>query len=384
MKRLLRMLRRTMQKKRARSMLGLFTGITSLFLLVFSLPSAPQQSHPASERPTQRLDVRIVADEADAVLAILARKAAGQGITDADWQRLFSSEGYVRLKKREASMKRDFSDEDFRRFVLSDELAARADALQKMLDQWKKADLAAAAGRALAYLPEGTKIRARVYPVIKPRTNSFVFETSTDPAIFLYLSPQMTSAQFESTVAHELHHVGLTSACLPRYETSAFKARPENVRRVLEWGGAFGEGIAMLAAAGGPDVHPHAGSSEEDRARWDRDVANFDADLGKVQQFFHDVLDGRLITEQEIQKVAFSFFGIQGPWYTVGWKMAVTIEKAYGRQRLIRCMCDTHEFLSTFNEAAARQGENLATWSPSLMDRLKEATPATSRDGIQR
>ncbi len=30
-----------------------------------------------------------------------------------------------------------------------------------------------------------------------------------------------------------------------------------------------------------------------------------------------------------------SYFGVQGPWYTVGWQMAVIIEKQLGRERLI-------------------------------------------------
>ena len=49
--------------------------------------------------------------------------------------------------------------------------------------------------------------------------------------------------------------------------------------------GAFGEGFAMLAAAGGPDVHPHAVSSPEERARWDKDMLNFNDDLKKVECF---------------------------------------------------------------------------------------------------
>jgi hypothetical protein len=51
--------------------------------------------------------------------------------------------------------------------------------------------------------------------------------------------------------------------------------------------GAFGEGFAVLAAAGGPDVHPHAVSSPDERARWDKDMLNFNEDLKKVETFFH-------------------------------------------------------------------------------------------------
>ncbi|MCL6481608.1 MAG: hypothetical protein K6U02_07770 [Firmicutes bacterium] len=266
--------------------------------------------------------------------------------------------------------------------MFSAELLERADAHSRTLKSWKQADLTAAAQRALAYLPARTRLRAKIYPVIKPKTNSFVFELETDPAIFLYLDPELTPAQFENTVAHELHHVGLSTACLPWFESAEFKQQPEEVRTVLEWVGAFGEGLAMLAAAGGPDVHPHATSPAEDRARWDRDVANFNADLRKIEQSFLDVLNRRLKTEEEIRNVAFSFFGVQGPWYTVGWKMAVTIEQGLGRDELIARLCNPAELLIAYNEAGARHnaatGESLALWSPELLSRLgaKTVNPA--------
>ena len=50
--------------------------------------------------------MRLVTDEADAVLAILAKRAAGAPIAETDWRRLYSSEGYTRLKRREEAMKR--------------------------------------------------------------------------------------------------------------------------------------------------------------------------------------------------------------------------------------------------------------------------------------
>ena len=85
-------------------------------------------------------------------------------------------------------------------------------------------------------------------------------------------------------------------------------------------------------------------------------------------------LENRL-SREEMQKTGFSFFGAQGPWYTVGWKMSVLIEKTYGRAKLIECMCDQRQLLSTYNKAAAkynrRTREPLALWSESLIKSLE-------------
>src|ERR1700740_2580577 len=62
-----------------------------------------------------RIQLQFNTDEADAVLAILDKRSAGTTLADSDWQRLFSSEPYLRLKKREASMHRDFTDDDFKK-----------------------------------------------------------------------------------------------------------------------------------------------------------------------------------------------------------------------------------------------------------------------------
>jgi len=317
-----------------------------------------------------QVDVRIVDDEAEDVLSILETKSANRPITDADWKRLLATEGYLRLKKRELSMSRSFDDAEFKAFVLSDELAKGAALLRKTVDAWKQADMTAAAARALAYLPAGASIRAKIYPVIKPGKNSFVFEVKTDPAIFLYIDPDETKDQFENTVAHELHHIGYGGSCPSAAVAAELSKLPPNANKVLDWVGAFGEGMAMLAAAGGPDVHPHQVSKPEDRQRWDRDMANFNSDLLKVDQFFRDVLDGRLKGD-EISKVAYSFFGVQGPWYTVGWKMAATIEKTYGRSKLIECFCDPRGLLPTYNQAARdhnrASGDGLSLWSGAVI-----------------
>lgn len=322
-----------------------------------------------------RIRLTVDTSEADAVLSVLARRTAGEPVLESDWERLFGNEPYRRLKRREAELRRGFEDDEFQRFVLSDSLLKGARELGVTLATWKRADLEAAARRVLVYLPPQARIRAKVFPVIKPQTNSFVFEVRTDPAIFLYVDPALGVEKFENTVAHELHHIGLSSVA-GDMET-ALEGLPPRSRAAAEWMGAFGEGLAMLAAAGGPDAHPHAHSSREDRARWDHDLANFSRDLQSVERFFLDVIDGRLAGEAEIRQKAAAFFGVQGPWYTVGWKMAALVEQRYGREALIECMLDPRRLLATYNRAATmrKNNERLQLWSPRLL-RAVHARPA--------
>ncbi len=103
-------------------------------------------------------------------------------------------------------------------------------------------------------------------------------------------------------------------------------------------------------------------------------MGNFNQDLATVQQFFLDIVNQKLKTKDEIDEKAYSFFGVQGPWYTVGYKMAVIVEKRYGRATLIDCMIDPRELLARYNSAVAElnrdQGAQLALWSPELLSKI--------------
>jgi hypothetical protein len=344
------------------------------FLLLFGAMDSSYVSPPAAPAPPVDNPIQLQLDtsEAEAVLVVLDKLRARHLVEEGTWAQVFASEPYRRLKQRETGMQRAFTDSAFRRFVESPALVARADSLRRTLAAWSQADLAASARRVLAYLPDTARIRARVYPVIKPQSNSFVFEPATNAAIFLYLDPTVSAAQFENTVAHELHHIGFASVSGSQ-EAMRATLSPGGAR-VVEWMGAFGEGLAMLAAAGGPDVHPHAVSPAADRARWDRDMAHFNDDLRSLEKFFTGILDGSYKSEAEVQKAGYSFFGVQGPWYTVGYRMAVMVERRFGRDVLIECMLDPRELCARYNAAAAdsmRAGHApLATWSPEFLRRL--------------
>lgn len=267
-------------------------------------------------------------------------------------------------------MHRDFTDDDFKNFVLSPDVTKRAPELRRTLDEWKKADLLAIAGRILPYLPPDAQVHAKVYPVIKPKTNSFVFETTTDPAIFLYLDPAESQSEFANTVAHESHHIGFSDAN-KKYD-ERIKSLPENARHAADWMGAFGEGLAVLAAAGAADVHPMQDFKRDQRTRWDQDMKFVDQELIQVNQFFLDLISGGFTKPEVADHVAFTFFGYRGPWYVVGYKMGQMVEKRFGRTVLIECMSDPRQLLARYNQAAAEQNaagkeEKLPLWSPELL-----------------
>lgn len=307
-----------------------------------------------------RIQLTLDTSEAEQVLAILSLRGQAKPIPDAEWQKLFATAPYQRLKQREKAigeqfhdLTRAFTDDDFQRFVLSAELLPRAAALSSTLDRWKKADLRKNAEQVLAYLPADAFLHAKVYPVIKPGTNSFVWDLSSDPTIFLYLDPEVSREKFENTVAHELHHIGLGSVG-PIYDRK-IAALAEPAHTAADWMGAFGEGMAMLAAAGGPDVDPHAASSTKEHARWEHDMGEFNDNLRGVDRFFLDILNAKFASPDVMEEKGGAFFGIQGPWYTVGYKMSVMVEKRFGRQALIGAMLDPRCLLVLYNKAAAEQ-----------------------------
>jgi hypothetical protein len=334
-----------------------------------------------AQAPT--LDVRFVTDEAEAVLAILEGGVPPAPGTAA-WSRLVQSEGYRRLKARETDMGRPFTDSTFRAFVASDSLAERAGALRRTLDAWTSADVAGAAAAAFAYLPAGSTIRATVYPVIKPWTNSFVYDLEGDPAIFLYVDPAVTPAQLETTVAHELHHVGFASACPDPAE-----GIPPGVATALAWSGGLGEGLAVLAAAGGPDAHPHAASEPAARAVWDRNVKHVERDMARIEAFLLALVEGGLEDESAIRRRGFQLIvaeeAPQGPFYTVGWLVGATVERELGRAHLVAALCEPVELMAAYNRAAGLAerggGARLPRWSEALIRALR-GVPGHEGEGL--
>ncbi len=321
--------------------------------------------------------LRVVADEADgAVAVILAHDSAA--LVRASSQ-LRGSEGLWALHAREASMRRDLTDSALLSFLRSDSMVARSHTIRATLARWREANITGAVRRAAAYLPAGTPIRATLYFEIKPRLNTFVFRTDSGPSLFVAIDSSISSGGFENELAHELHHIGYDAACDGRRDTT----QTEPLKTTLSWMTAFGEGWAVLAAAGGPDADPQATSDSLQRAVWSRDYRQVARDMHRLDGFFRDVLERRLSAPDSITQTAMSFFGpLQGPWYTVGYLMVRTIEKTEGRRRLLATLCDPARLVLTYQNIARRHctgRPSLPLWSDTVIGYLAAGTPDQGR-----
>jgi hypothetical protein len=190
------------------------------------------------------------------------------------------------------------------------------------------------------------------------------------PSIFLYVNPKESAAQLENTMSHELHHIELNGVC----PDIAYDRLAPAQAMLLRFLGGFGEGQAMLAAAGGPEIHPHAADADSIKRRWDADVARAPADVRAQSMFFTAVLDGRIASADSVRNIAVTYYGVQGPWYTVGWLMAATIERQFGRTALVATLCAPTQFMSRYNEAARQAnaaGAALPVWDNALVTRLE-------------
>ena len=65
-----------------------------------------------------KIEVRVVTDEADAVLLLLEKRSRNEELHAEDWAGLQATEGYQRLKKRAETFGAEDFDESFRLWVL--------------------------------------------------------------------------------------------------------------------------------------------------------------------------------------------------------------------------------------------------------------------------
>jgi hypothetical protein len=92
--------------------------------------------------------------------------------------------------------------------------------------------------------------------------------------------PEPVAAAIYSLDEHwKLHHIGLSS--LDAEYEKRIQALP------ARWMGAFGEGVAVLAAAGSPDVAPLSAYPPRDQIDWDLNMERVGAQIGGSEPILH-------------------------------------------------------------------------------------------------
>ena len=327
--------------------------------------------------PGSTVEVRVDTAQAEVVLNLLAARARGEAVPTSSWARVLASEGYRRALERELAIDerlgidRGYSDESFLEWAESDAALEGLAARTRTLAAWADVDVDAAGARAMAYLPPDVRLVATVYPLVRSQLNSFVWDLPDDPAIFMAVGADMSAEELQLTLAHELHHVGLVGRC-----EESESAGDETVAAARGWLSGFGEGLAVLAAAGGPDGDTHAVGQVDLRTAWQVRLDNVEADMRRLESFLLDVAEGRLEGEEaRRQGMAFvSAEGVpQGAFYSLGWFMAVAVERRLGREAVIAATCDHGRLLTDYQRVAATLSgersaeEPLPAWSEGLL-----------------
>ena len=93
-----------------------------------------------------------------------------------------------------------------------------------------------------------------------------------------------------------------------------------------------------------------------------------------LEAFLIDVADGRTVGE-EAQKRGMAFVSAedvpQGAFYSVGWFMAVAVERHLGREAVIAAACDHGRLLTEYQSVArGRTDSALPPWSDRLLQVL--------------
>lgn len=281
---------------------------------------------------------------------------------------LFRTTGYKWLKERELAMEQGFSDADFSEFIVSDILHQQAPAFRLALDKLQKLSLESLINQAKEYLPAHAMIDTFIVPLIKPKSNSFIYPVGEKVVVFLYLHPNVTASKLQNTLIHELHHIGLNSV-YKGLSTMIDDISDHHVRELVQFTQPLGEGYAMLAAAGGPNIHPND-HDQELKALWDQRMISFDEDFYALDQYYCNLLSGKYDQKEALER-GMELFGIQGPWYTVGWKIAAVIEQICGKSRLIQCIANPTLLFSTYNQAVYSYNQDLnislPIWSSELV-----------------
>ncbi len=319
------------------------------------------------------MSLNLITDEVEILIEILKRKVNNKPINKEQWDELFNSIGFKMLARRETEMNEGIDKSEFKDFVMNKIASYRYISYKKSLEKLKSMNSGEIIKSTKNYLPDNTKLDTDIIPVIKPQKNSFIHKINDELVLFLYLEPDILKEKMENKLIHELHHIGFDYV----YQNSDYSYLSKQAQKVIEWTNAFGEGFAMLAAAKGLENHPNK-FDEDLKSKWDKNMENYNKDFHKIQNFLLNILEGHFADDQKLYNRGFQLMtnnGGQGSWYTVGYQIAIIIEREAGHDVLIDCMKDLTKIYFQYNNLVEiynkKRNEDLPKWNDKILTSLK-------------
>ena len=259
--------------------------------------------------------------------------------------------------------------ENIKRYITSAEFKAQTAAFQFSLREWRNAHHQLIEHRLDEYLPPEGQLPLTVVAVLAPGFTHAEFDTnSASPQVFVPLLPSMLHMQVETYVGEQAYL--LASAITIKSLRPHYDRMTGSVRLAVEYITEFRRGIALLAGIGGPGLHVCATCPRAERQQWDNDFVAFSADLRTLDKLL--LATALAETDLEGQRSQLDSVGVV-PWQVVGYRMAVMIERHYGRKVVPNLLRDPRMLLELYNRAAVEDNaagavdKPLPLWSPELM-----------------
>jgi hypothetical protein len=337
--------------------------VALLFLLCYSICANAQD-----------LQVHIDLSEAEAMLSAAKASRDNNQIGNAQLESILRTSAAKHL-----SGTHTLTADSIKRYAADTEISTQIDELQFSLREWRIASLQQIEHRVGQYLPSEGQISLTVIVVLAPGFTVAEFDTaSIPPRVFVPLLPSMFHMRIETYVGEQVYL--LASAIPAKALHPHYDQMTDSVRLAVGYTTEFRRGIALLAGDGSIGLHICATCPLAERQQWDNNLAEFSKDLL--------VLDKLLLTtalaESDIEGQRLKLDAIDAvQWQVVGYRMAVMIERHYGRKVVPNLVRDPRMLLELYNLAAAEDNANglsdqpLPLWSHELI-RLFGLTPSRS------
>jgi hypothetical protein len=251
----------------------------------------------------------------------------------------------------------------FRRAVSEDKR------MQTNLDFLARVNMSNIAHRALAYLPIHTPLQSAIHITIDGFNGGFQFQEQIGWSL---LGDIASPEQFESGIAHELHHVGFAYWVerdpIRKSLLNEKSGKSVTVRHVQT---LLSEGLAMFYCS--PDMM----KADKVPEAYARKLAKYKQDERLLFARSEKLLTLALKPDatfakcnQALEAISTDFGGILPISHYLGARMIEIMSRHHPQERIVECVQSPARFLLLYNQAARKSGA--FTYDPTIVEQVSQ------------